>query len=99
MKDYGISGIILLAVSLFGCKPMEIFLHGDITGTVTDAETSLPIQASLVRLNAADSITTGDDGSIQFRNLTPGQYEIQASKATYAESIYPRFFGSSGLCL
>jgi uncharacterized protein (TIGR02145 family) len=82
VPDIIIAGII--SFSLFSCKPQEIILHGEITGLVTDATTSLPIQAVTVKLNTTnDTTSTGNDGSFLFKNLSPGEYEIKATKYGY----------------
>jgi uncharacterized protein (TIGR02145 family) len=82
-----IAGII--SVSLFSCKTEDIILHGDITGLVTDASTGEPVEAASVEIiQSGDSTFTGSDGTYLFRNINPGQYEIQASKFTYA--LYKR---------
>ena len=82
VPDIIIAGII--SFSLFSCKPQEIILHGEITGLVTDATTSLPIKAVSVKLNTTnDTTSTGNDGSFLFKNLSPGEYEIKATKYGY----------------
>jgi uncharacterized protein (TIGR02145 family) len=87
MKNRGITGIFILAASLFSCKPTEILLHGDIAGIVTDAANKLPVQDASIKLNTSnDSTFTGNDGSFLFKHLTPGEYEIQASSSGYAVS-------------
>jgi uncharacterized protein (TIGR02145 family) len=76
-----------LVISLHSCKTEEIILHGEISGTVTDAQTSQPLQSATVRINPAeDSTNTGSDGKYLLKGLTPGEYEIQASKNSYAVS-------------
>jgi uncharacterized protein (TIGR02145 family) len=88
-----LTGILVLGVfgiSLFSCKTEEIPLHGDITGIVTDAETSEPIQAATVRLNPYNDTTiTENDGTYLLKNITPGDYEIKASKFAYNTSSKP----------
>lgn len=75
---------------MFGCKPIEIILHGEISGIVIDAETIQPIQAATVKLNPVnETLNTGNDGKFSFKSLTPGDYEIQASKQNYAERTIP----------
>jgi uncharacterized protein (TIGR02145 family) len=87
MKYAGNIVVIIVAALLFGCKPIDIILHGDITGVVTDAVTALPIRDASVKINNLnDSTGTGDDGSFLLKNLLPGEYEVQASKYTYAVS-------------
>jgi uncharacterized protein (TIGR02145 family) len=65
-----------------------ITLHGDIKGSVTDAETSEPIQGATVELIQSnvttDTTNTGNDGIYLLKNIIPGDYEIQASKFAYA---------------
>ena len=78
---------VLFVISLCCCAPPEIILHGDISGYVTDAETSQPLQSVSIELNQSsiitDSTSTGSDGLYLLKNLTPGFYEIQASKLAY----------------
>jgi hypothetical protein len=85
MKSSGAIIVLIIAASLSGCKTEEIILHSNITGLVTDSITSEPIPAASVQLNKTnDTTTTGNDGIYMFKNLTPGNYDIQASKYTYA---------------
>ena len=75
---------ILLVISLCCCVPVEIILPGDISGYVTDTETSQPVQQAAIRLNPSnDSTVTEDDGSYLLKNLDEGDYEIKASKPGY----------------
>jgi len=75
---------ILLAIS-FSCKTEEIILHGDITGTVSDDLYNQPINGASVKLVQLDTVTTtGTDGKYLFRNIAPGNHDIQASKSNYA---------------
>jgi uncharacterized protein (TIGR02145 family) len=84
MKSSGIFIFIFLTISMIGCKPAEVLLHGDITGVVTDAETSQPIQSALVDvINTDDTTRTVSDGTFLLRNIIPGKYEIQTSKTGY----------------
>jgi len=80
---------MLLVISLCCCVPEEIILHGDISGYVTEAETSQPLQVASVNLNqsnvAIDTTSTGSDGKYILKKLTPGNYEIQASKPGYGK--------------
>lgn len=74
----------ILGISLDCCKPEEIILHGEISGIVIDAETNQPLQAVKVKLDPSnDSTFTGSDGKYLFKNLTPGNYDIMASKTFY----------------
>jgi uncharacterized protein (TIGR02145 family) len=85
MKTSGIVLISTIALAFFGCKIEQIILPGDIKGLVSDASNYAPIGAASVILNQLnDSAITGTDGIYQFKNLSPGQYSIQASKLSYA---------------
>jgi uncharacterized protein (TIGR02145 family) len=76
--------LFFIAGILYSCKPAEVLLHGDISGIITDSETSQPLQAASAKLiTTNDSTRTGNDGSFLFKNLDPGQYEIEASKHGY----------------
>jgi len=78
--------LIFISLFLYSCPP-EITLHGDITGVVTDAVTSEPVQGAFAELIQSyvkiDSTYTGSDGAYIFKNVTTGEYEIQASKYSY----------------
>lgn len=77
--------IILFSISLYRCLPPEkIALPGDLTGYVTDAETSEPIQAAAVKLDPSnDTTSTGSDGKFLFKNLESDNYEVEVSKPAY----------------
>jgi uncharacterized protein (TIGR02145 family) len=80
--------LIIIGLSLCRCKTEEIILHGEINGFVTDTKTNQPLQAATVALlSANDSTTTGNDGRYLFRGLTPGNYDIKASKQGYFQNI------------
>jgi uncharacterized protein (TIGR02145 family) len=75
----------IMFIFLSRCKTQEIFLHGDITGKVTDVSTGEPVEAASVKIDpSGDSTITGSDGTYVLRNINPGPYEIQASKFSYA---------------
>lgn len=83
--------LVISAGYMSSCISLEpVILHGDISGNVTDAETSEPVQGALIELRqediTADSTRTGNDGSYLLKNITPGDYEIQASKFAYGIS-------------
>ena len=80
--------LIIPVLYLSGCKTDEIFLHGDISGYVTDNETGQPIQAADVILNPInDTAITAIDGKYTFTSLIPGNYVIETSVAPYAKDI------------
>ncbi len=73
---------------MFSCKREEVTLHGDLTGIITDATTSEPIQGVGVKLSPVDDTTrTGSDGTYLFSNITPGEYDILVSKTGYEDDI------------
>jgi uncharacterized protein (TIGR02145 family) len=75
-----------LSVSLYRCKPEEVILHGEISGTVTDAVTNQPLQAATVKLIATnDTQSTGSNGKYIFKSLAPGNYDIEALKQGYSK--------------
>ena len=55
-KFIGVLILSIIAGIPFSCKPQEILLHGDITGIVTDAETSQPIQGASAKLISTNDI-------------------------------------------
>ncbi len=74
----------IICVSLFFCKREEVTLHGDLSGIITDATTSEPIQGVGVKLSLMnDTTSTGSDGKYLFKNLTPGEHEVEVSKIGY----------------
>ncbi len=87
-----IFAFIICTIFLSSCIPLDpITLHGDIKGSVTDAETSEPIQGATVELIQSDVTTdttsSGNDGTYLLKNIIPGDYDIQASKFTYGTSL------------
>ena len=56
--------------------------QGTLQGTVTDANSSLPINGALVQISNGFSITSAADGSY-IRSLAPGTYTATASKFGY----------------
>jgi len=78
---------VLFVISLCCCVLEEVILFGDISGYVTDAETSEPLDSALIELNQSndtiDIDTTLSDGSYLISSIAPGNYEIQVSKPTY----------------
>mgnify|MGYP001424614162 FL=1 len=89
MKFIKIHILIIITVSLFSCKPGEIILHGEITGMVTNASTTLPIEAAHITFNqSTDTIFTGSDGIYLIKGLVPGEYVIEATAEGFAP--YPK---------
>jgi hypothetical protein len=74
-------------ISLFSCKTEVIILPGDIKGFVKDASTSEPIQGATIKLNTTNDSTKSEaDGTYLIKNVTPREYEIQASKFAFNTS-------------
>ena len=72
------------STSLLCCKPEEIILHFDVAGSVTDVSNNEAItDASLILTPSNDTVLTGQDGTFLFKNLIPGNYELEASKKGY----------------
>ena len=73
-----------------------------IAGTVVDELTSRPIAGATVRANRTGEPTTGQrrerlpdvvtgpDGRFEFRDLTPGGYELEATRAGHSSAAYGR---------
>jgi uncharacterized protein (TIGR02145 family) len=69
------------------CTPELILLHGDLSGVITDAETEEAISGAIVTITEIKDTTVSEsDGTYLFRNLSPGNYELKASKLSYATS-------------
>jgi uncharacterized protein (TIGR02145 family) len=72
-------------ILLTGCQPVEIILHGELTGTVKDSRTNEPVSAAAIILTELNDTTYTDiNGAFLFRNLIPGNYRINIAKQHYA---------------
>lgn len=70
--------IVASLIFFTSCEEKENNLFGSISGIVTDAETTEPIQGVTVTLvSGGKSTVTGDDGIYQFSKIEPGQYTLQ----------------------
>lgn len=79
--------ILILSFCFSRCKPEQFFLHGGIGGTVTDSLSNLPVSgATLVLKPLNDSTTTDSTGKYKFMNISPGEYEVLASKGLLYQS-------------
>jgi hypothetical protein len=56
---------------------------GDVTGVVVDPNLEEPIAGAAVSLNG-NQIETGEEGTFEFTDVSPGEYELSASKTGYA---------------
>ena len=78
---------IFCGFTLFSCTPVEIILHGNIYGYITDFETSQPVNSAAVKLNPlSDTTRTDIEGYYQFTNLLPKNYEVTVSKMAYEDA-------------
>lgn len=72
---------------ILSCSPIEIVLHGDLIGVITDSESSQPIQSVAIKLNQLnliiDTTMTDVDGRYIIKSIKPGNYEIGVSKQAY----------------
>jgi uncharacterized protein (TIGR02145 family) len=88
LKNVCILIITVTGFCAYSCKTEEILLHGDISGYVTDTETSQPVKAAKVILDPVnDTAITAIDGKYTFTSLIPGNYVIETSVAPYAKVI------------
>ncbi|MBI2841819.1 MAG: carboxypeptidase regulatory-like domain-containing protein [Armatimonadetes bacterium] len=59
--------------------------NGNVKVEVVDIHTGVPISGADVQLTGASTLVgqTGADGTYTFRNVTPGNYSLEASRADY----------------
>ncbi len=70
---------------------------GGISGTVTDAQTSLPVQGVTVTCGAGCSATSTDSfGDYFFDNVPPGTYSLTFSDSGYVTQTVPAVVVASG---
>lgn len=84
IKNFKLFVAIFALLFLASCVQDEIAVTGNIVGAVYDSKTNEPLNGVNVRLNPSGySRTTSGDGSFEFTDLEPKQYELQASKVGY----------------
>lgn len=85
MKHLSIFLSIIIALFFFSCSSeVEYSVVGSIYGTITDADTDLPVSGASISISPTNtSITTGTDGSFNFQELEAGQYKITVTKSGY----------------
>jgi len=85
--------ILILTLPLFitGCKKTENEVNtGNIEGKITDNTNAQPIPAAEVKISGTNqTIVSGADGSYQFLNLAPKEYQITVSKQNYVQETKP----------
>lgn len=78
---------LLLLMMVVSCAKDIEESTGMVYGKVTDAETGAVLSGVNVSLSPGGiSRTTGSDGSFEFLDLEPGQYQLQAKKAGYVDN-------------
>jgi uncharacterized protein (TIGR02145 family) len=78
--------IVISFITLFlnSCKTEEIILHGELNGLITDGTTGQPVQKAVITLNPlSDTTFSGSDGKYIFRNIAPGNYDLEVLKEYY----------------
>ena len=76
--------IILICFFSYTCEKVQ--LKGDISGIVTDNYSGESIEGVLVELLSTDDSTrTDSSGNYKLQNITPGSYDIKASKIGYVD--------------
>lgn len=80
---YIIAFTFLLLTSA-GCDSYSYNIFGSIEGTVTDADSGLPLGNAVITLVPGSSSTqTGADGKFFFSDLDEGQYTVSVQKSGY----------------
>ncbi len=84
----------VVGIALFAMTATASAQYGSISGTVTDAETGLPIYMAEVGAINMDSMLTSEAwtdtaGQYFIDSLVPGYYIVGAHKEGYEENIYP----------
>lgn len=86
MKKAALFSFTILAflLSLTGCDSYSYNIFGDISGTVSDAESGTPLQSAIVTLvPGSATVLTGDNGKFIFSGLDEGQYIVSVQKSGY----------------
>ena len=76
----------MVCCALFACTPEDSGKPGTLYGTVTDKSTGDPVATARVELMPKGLKTvTGSDGTYQFSNVEPGQYNLFVTKVGYQD--------------
>ena len=76
--------IPLWGLSLVSCSPDPVDTTGNVSGIVTDVETSKLLAGVNVTLSPGGrSVNTGNDGRYEFRDIEMGAYTLQAQALGY----------------
>ncbi|MDE7074255.1 MAG: carboxypeptidase regulatory-like domain-containing protein [Odoribacter sp.] len=77
--------VFVFVVLATGCVHKVVSSTGDIYGVVKDAKTSEPLKGCAVMLQPTGiTMITGDNGTFNFKELTPDTYTIEASCYGYS---------------
>lgn len=87
MKKYVILSITIACILLAGCKKKEDTIKpGSIYGTVVDKSSQASVSGAGVELMPKGLKTvTGSDGSFQFTQIDPGDYNLFVTKTGYQD--------------
>lgn len=80
-----LTSITSMVFLLLGCAKDIVDTTGSIFGKVTNTVTNEPVNGATITITPGGvSATAGSNGTFEFQDLTPGQYEIQVSKSDFA---------------
>ena len=83
-RNYLLYMLPLLGLLLMGaCKKDPIPTTGDISGTVTDADSNEPLANVGVTLQSVGTLNTGSDGHYEFSDVKAGTYTMQVQCTGY----------------
>jgi len=61
--------------------------EGELSGMVTDSETSAPVEGATVTVGDTWSGTSGPDGRYEVEGILPGIYQVRASRSGYVAAV------------
>ena len=87
MKKYIIISLAIISLLMNGCKKKEETVSpGSIYGTVIDKSTQASVSGARVELMPKGlSTVTGSDGTFQFSQIDPGDYNLWITKTGYKD--------------
>ncbi len=77
--------IVVLSGKVVDVDIVLSFAYGSIKGTVKDAEGALVENCLVSIFPGGNTILTGADGNIEFKDLTPGEYTLTFKKEGFAD--------------
>lgn len=88
--------IVFLLILSTGCSNNLLDMYSgngySVSGTVTDASGTIPVEdvtVTLVDAYGVAPVTTGADGTYSFKDVPPGSYEIRSEKGGYY--VFPEY--------